>query len=149
MKLEESIFLTSDYTTKLQSSRQYKKERKWSRSIMSYSLWLRGLHPTRLLCPWNFPGKKYWSRLPCPPPGDLPNLGIEPVSACISCIAGRFFTHWATWKALVNILSGIWFLIFRDILSSVSISETNQCLRSAVKTLFCYESIEAKNASTI
>ena len=28
MKLEESIFLTSDYTTKLQSSRQYKKERK-------------------------------------------------------------------------------------------------------------------------
>jgi len=35
MELEESSFLTSDYTTKLQSSRQYgtgkkkKKERKW------------------------------------------------------------------------------------------------------------------------
>ena len=25
------------------------------------------------------PGKKeYWSGLPCPPPGDLPNPGIEP-----------------------------------------------------------------------
>ena len=24
-----------------------------------------------------FPQKEYWSELPCPPPGDLPNLGIE------------------------------------------------------------------------
>ena len=24
---------------------------------------------------------------------------IEPTSACISCIAGGFFTHWATWEA--------------------------------------------------
>ena len=24
--------------------------------------------------------KEYWSGLPCPPPGDLPNPGIEPVS---------------------------------------------------------------------
>ena len=23
------------------------------------------------------PGKEYWSGLPCPPPGDLPNSGIE------------------------------------------------------------------------
>ena len=26
------------------------------------------------------PGKKYWSGLPCPPPGDLPNPGTEPRS---------------------------------------------------------------------
>ena len=43
--------------------------------------------------------QEYWSGLPCPPSGDLPHLGIEPVSACVSCIAGGFFTHWATWKA--------------------------------------------------
>ena len=24
--------------------------------------------------------QKYWSGLPCPPPGDLPDPGIEPVS---------------------------------------------------------------------
>ena len=30
---------------------------KWSRSVMSDSLWPRGLQPTRLLCPWDFPGK--------------------------------------------------------------------------------------------
>ena len=27
-----------------------------------------------------FPRQEYWSGLPCPPPGDLPNPGIEPES---------------------------------------------------------------------
>ena len=27
-----------------------------------------------------FPRQEYWSRLPSRPPGDLPNLGIEPIS---------------------------------------------------------------------
>ena len=27
-----------------------------------------------------FSRQEYWSKLPCPPPGDLPNPGIEPVS---------------------------------------------------------------------
>ena len=35
----------------------------------------------------------YWSGLLCPPPGDLPNPGIEPVFSCISCIAGGFFAE--------------------------------------------------------
>ena len=38
-----------------------------------------------------FSRQEYWSGLPCPPPGDLPDPGIETVS-CISCIAGGFFT---------------------------------------------------------
>ena len=53
-----------------------------------------------------FSRQEYWSGLPCPPPGDLPDQGIEPESACISCITGRFFTHWATWETLArNVLS--------------------------------------------
>ena len=39
--------------------------------------------------------QEFWSGLPRPPPGDLPNPGIEPgspVLQVISCIAGRFFT---------------------------------------------------------
>ena len=36
--------------------------------------------PTRLLCPWEFSRQEYWSGLPCPLPGDLPNPGIEPRS---------------------------------------------------------------------
>ena len=33
--------------------------------------------PSRLLCLWRFSRQEYWSGLPCPPPGDLPTLGIE------------------------------------------------------------------------
>ena len=37
----------------------------------------------RLLCPWGFSRKEYWSGLPCPPPRDLPNPGIEPTSQAL------------------------------------------------------------------
>ena len=33
--------------------------------------------PARLLCPWGFSRQEYCSGLPCPPPGDLLNTGIE------------------------------------------------------------------------
>ena len=36
----------------------------------------------RLLCLWGFSRQEYWSRLPCPPPGDL-NPGIEPRSPAL------------------------------------------------------------------
>ena len=51
-----------------------------SRSVMSDSLQLHGLSPTKLLRPWGFSRQEYWSGLPCPPPGDLPSPGIEPRS---------------------------------------------------------------------
>ena len=37
--------------------------------------------PTRLLCPFSM--QEHWSWLPCPPPGDLPNPGIEPRSPAL------------------------------------------------------------------
>ena len=49
-------------------------------SVMSDSLQLHGLQPTKLLCPWAFSRQEYWSGLPYPPPGDLPNPGIRPRS---------------------------------------------------------------------
>ena len=39
-----------------------------------------------------FSKEGYWSGLPRPPPGILPNLGIEPVSLMSSALAGRFLT---------------------------------------------------------
>ena len=30
---------------------------KWSHSVVSHLQWSHGLRPTRLLCPWDFPGK--------------------------------------------------------------------------------------------
>ena len=41
---------------------------KWSRSVVSDSSRPHGLQPTRLLHPWDFPGKEYWSGLPLPSP---------------------------------------------------------------------------------
>ena len=35
-----------------------------------------------------FSRQEYWSGLPCPPPGDLPDLGIKP---CLLCLL-----HWQT-----------------------------------------------------
>ena len=49
-----------------------------SHSVMSNSLRPHELQPARLLCPWGFSRQEYWSGLPCPPPGDRPNPGIEP-----------------------------------------------------------------------
>ena len=51
------------------------------------------MQPARLLCLWDYPGKN--NPLECvalPPPGDLPDLGIEPVSPVAPALAAGFFT---------------------------------------------------------
>ena len=44
--------------------------------VLSHSLVCNSATPRtvahRLLCPWGFSRQEYWSGLPCPPPGDLP-----------------------------------------------------------------------------
>ena len=52
-------------------------------SVVSNSLLLHGLQPTRLLCPWWFSRQEYWRGLPRPSPGNLPNPGIEPRSLAL------------------------------------------------------------------
>ena len=42
--------------------------------------------------------QEYWSGLPFPTPGDLPNPGIEPTSLVSPALAGGFFTTSATGK---------------------------------------------------
>ena len=39
-----------------------------------------------------FSGQEYWSKLPFPTPGTLPDPGIEPMSLEFPASAGRFFT---------------------------------------------------------
>ena len=46
-----------------------------------------------------FSRQEYQSGLPCPPPGDLPNPGIEPTSPSSPALAGGFLTTSATWEA--------------------------------------------------
>ena len=57
----------------------------------------------------SFPRQEYWSGLPCPPPGDLPNPGAETVSLKSLALAGEFFS--TTWEILymrVYISSALW-----------------------------------------
>ena len=40
-----------------------------------------------------FSRQEYWSGLPGPPPGDLPDPGIKPESLTSPALAGGFFTN--------------------------------------------------------
>ena len=44
-----------------------------------------------------FSRQEYWSALPFPAPGDLPNPGIKPSS--VSCIGRQILYHFDTWEA--------------------------------------------------
>ena len=85
-----------------------------SQAQLSDSLWCGGgglgtkSCPT-LVTPWSvarqaplsmgFSRQKHWSGLPCAPPGNPPDAGVEPVSFMSLALAGRFFTTRATWEA--------------------------------------------------
>ena len=69
-------------------------------SVVSNSVRPHGPQPARLLCPWGFSRQEYWSELPCPPPGDLPDPGIKRMSIMSPALAGGFFTTCATWEVL-------------------------------------------------
>ena len=45
-----------------------------------------------------FSRQEYWSGLPSPSPGDLPDPGTEPLSLMSLAFAHRFFTTSATWE---------------------------------------------------
>ena len=47
-----------------------------------------------------FSRQEYWSGLPCPPPRDLPDPGIIPMSLTSPELAGRFFITGTTWEVL-------------------------------------------------
>ena len=45
-----------------------------------------------------FSRQEYWSGLPFPSPGDLPNSGIKPASFTSPTLTDRFFSTRSTWK---------------------------------------------------
>ena len=46
-----------------------------------------------------FSRQEFWSGLPWPLPGNLPNLGIKPMFLMSPALAGGFFTTSAIWEA--------------------------------------------------
>ena len=62
---------------------------------MSDSLWAtHGQAPLST----GFSRQEYWSGLPFPSPGDLPDPGIKPTSLMSPALSGRFFTIGTTWE---------------------------------------------------
>ena len=55
--------------------------------------------------------QEYWSGLPCPPPGDLPNPGIEPTSPVSPVLAGGFFISVPPEKPHLSSLSLLIYLV--------------------------------------
>ena len=58
-----------------------------------------------------FSRQKYWSGLPCPSPGDLPDPGIEPASPESSASTGGLFTTvppGKPWKPQRGLLAPLW-----------------------------------------
>ena len=49
--------------------------------------------------PMRFSRQEYWSGLLCPPPGDLPDPRIKPMSLMSPALTGRFLTTSTTWEA--------------------------------------------------
>ena len=54
-----------------------------------------------------FSRQEYWSGLPCPIPGDLPDPGIKSMPLMSPALAGRFFATRATWEARIRHLHTI------------------------------------------
>ena len=78
-----------------------------------------------------FSRQEYWSGLPCPPPGDLPNPGIKPASLMLPALAGSFCTTSTTKEVLShsNSLHFTWILFGDNVvaprpISIVKISDT-------------------------
>ena len=71
-----------------------------------------------------FSRQEYWNGLPCLPPGDLPNPGIEATSLIFPELAGGFFITNASWedlyRACLTTKVLYWFL------STVSVSPHTQ-----------------------
>jgi len=65
----------------------------------SYDLWTVARQAPLSM---GFPRQKYWSGLPCPPPGDLPDPGIELTSLMFPVLTGVFFTTSSTWEAKLH-----------------------------------------------
>ena len=58
--------------------------------------------------PRGFSRQEHWSGLLCPPPGSLPDSGIEPLSLMSPELVGRFFTSSTTWGALYARTFPLW-----------------------------------------
>ena len=76
-----------------------------------------------------FSRQEYWSGLPFPPPGDLPDLGIKPVSLEAPSLAGEIFTTEPPGKALSKD-TGSFIIILASLVNDTITELYETCQRS-------------------
>ena len=85
----------------LPSPKHESEKWKWSHSVVSDSWRPHGLQPSRLLHPWDFPGKSTGVgaiafSIPFPTAGDFPNLKVKPASPASLLHCRQILYCWAT-----------------------------------------------------
>ena len=104
-----------------------------------------GPWPTRLLCPWDSPGKNTGHCIPLLQ-GNLPDPGTERVSLVSLAVAGRFFTSQASEEAKTRFIS--FFLnVGGCFLVATSIRDVNQCLLGRTSDILQCAILYSKNCS--
>ena len=86
----------------------------------------------------DFSRQEYWSGLPFPSPGDLPDPGIEPVSPMSPALAGGFFTT-SAWE--VTFWDAVYFFLVYPILFTSYLSGIPLNFWSTGGTLFCLSAL--------
>ena len=77
-----------------------KKLSEWVKSLSHVRLFATSWTVACQTChSMGFSRQEYWSGLPCPPPADLPDPGIEPVSLMFPALTGGFFTTSTTYNS--------------------------------------------------
>ena len=74
-----------------------------------------------------FSRQEYWSGLPCPPPGDLPDPRTEPRSLLSPELAGRFFSTSTTLAVFI--------ILFSSVKSSISFFSVMVLLHNSLHSL--------------
>ena len=92
-----------------------------------------------------FSRQEYWNGLPCPPPEDLPDAGIESVSLTPPALACGHFTTSATWEVHTHMRTHthIFHILFRyglsqDIEYSFLCYSVGPCGLSILYICVCY-----------
>ena len=75
--------------------------------------------------PMEFSREEYWTGLPFPSLGNLPNPGSKPTSLLSPTIVGIFFTTSATWEAQAYII-GLKLLMFPQSSNVIALEDGNE-----------------------
>ena len=88
--------------------RQYMHENRFFKKYSAVCVLSHSSHDELCVTPWTvacqaplsvgFCRQEHWSWLPCPPPGDLPNRGIKPMSSAAPALQAQSLpqSHWGS-----------------------------------------------------